>query len=350
MSVSGVRVRRWPTRRVRLWSSMTTPPATNHRAPPQNQTKMKRRTAAIPIRCGPVIRAIAHSQTQNTVPTTSATIHHLRIRCGRRTVSLNRMEDREPELVTYRVCPLRRLVSLPTSVEAGLPLPRLIPLLRSKRLLERFGAGAKISVVKWIRNADHGPVWTGSPWSPPRESIERRGRHAWYWIVFWIAGILAFILLCGIGIASCMRSLSSLGNFGATPTVKPISIPATSCPYLRVLNAVEESAGAGWINALDYNTTDQWRPFAAQLAPKLAVLETTLLVASAHVPRPVASDFADALHQVVLGRPALAASLTVNDYLSQTNDAVEAGWSDLNDAGGLIGLACGFVFSPLPDE
>ena len=191
-------------------------------------------------------------------------------------------------------------------------------------------------------------MWTESPWTPPTESIERRSRRVWFWIAIWIAGILAFIVLCGVGIASCTRSLNF--NFALTPTVKPIPIPAASCPYLRVLNAVEESAGAGWINALDYNTTDQWRPFAAQLAPKLAVLETTLLVASAHVPRPVASDFADALHQVVLGRPPLAISRTANAYLAQTNSAVLAGWIDLNQASALIGNACGFDFSPLPNE
>jgi hypothetical protein len=145
-----------------------------------------------------------------------------------------------------------------------------------------------------------------------------------------------------------MRSLNF--NFALTPTVKPIPIPAASCPYLRVLNTVEESAGANWFNALDYKTPQQWRPFAAQLAPKLAVLETTLLVASAHVPRPVASDFADALHQVVLGRPPLATSRTANAYLAQTNNAVFTGWSDLNHASGLIGNACGFDFSPLPSE
>jgi hypothetical protein len=149
----------------------------------------------------------------------------------------------------------------------------------------------------------------------------------------------------GLNFALPNFALPSLG----TPTVKPIPIPAASCPYLQVLNAVEESAGAGWLDALDYNTPDQWRPFAAQLAPKLSVLETTLLVASAHVPRPVASDFADALHQVVLGRPPLATSLTANAYLAQTNNAVEVGWSDLNQAGGLIGNACGFAFSPLSD-
>ena len=176
---------------------------------------------------------------------------------------------------------------------------------------------------------------------PPTQSIEqvRRTRRVWIWI---ISGLLACVVLCGVGIASCMNSLSS--------SVNPIQIPAASCPYLRVLNAVEESAGAGWPDALEDNTTYQWRPFAMQLAPKLAVLETTLLVVSVHVPRPVASHLTDALHQVVIGRPPLATSPNVNTYLWQTFSAVFTGWSDLNDASGLIGNACGFVFSPLPNE
>jgi hypothetical protein len=167
----------------------------------------------------------------------------------------------------------------------------------------------------------------------------------------WISGVLAFVVVCGIGISSCMNAIN-FGNFSLPPLgmsdVKPIPIPATACPYLRVLNAVEESAGVGWIKALGYNTPQTWRPFAAQLAPKLAVLETTLLVASAHVRGPVASDFADALHQVAIGRPSLATSLTEDAYVTQTNDAVLAGWADLNHAGQLIGDACGFSFSRLP--
>jgi len=148
--------------------------------------------------------------------------------------------------------------------------------------------------------------------------------------VFWIGGILAFVVLCGFGVASCVNSLNF--NFSVTSSVKPIPIPAASCPYLRVLNSVEESAGEGWLTALGYNTPQQWRPFAAQLAPKLAVLETALLVASAHVPRPVASDFTDALHQVAIGRPPLATSLTEDAYVAQTNDAIVNGWGDLNHA------------------
>ncbi len=73
-------------------------------------------------------------------------------------------------------------------------------------------------------------------------------------------------------------------------------------------------------------------------------------MASAHVPRPVASDFADALHQVVLGRAPLATSRTANAYLAQTNSAVLAGWIDLNQASTLIGNTCGFDFSPLPNQ
>jgi len=154
-----------------------------------------------------------------------------------------------------------------------------------------------------------------SAWAPPTQSIEqlRRGRHVWLWV---IAGVLAFVVLCGVGIASCMNSFShSFGSLGGPTVVKRVPIPAAACPYLRVVYVAAESAGAGWVSALDYHTTQQWRPFAVQLAPKLPVLETALLVASAHVPRPVASYFTDALHQVVIGRPPLAASQTVDDYL-----------------------------------
>jgi hypothetical protein len=148
--------------------------------------------------------------------------------------------------------------------------------------------------------------------------------------------------------ASCVNSFShSFGTFGA-PAVKPIPIPAAACPYLLVLHVAADSAGVGWVKALDYDTTKQWRPFAVQLAPKLGVLETALLVASVHVPRPVAADFTDALHQVVIGRPPLAASSDVDAYLAATNSAVMQGWSDLSNASGLIGNACGFTFMSFP--
>jgi hypothetical protein len=156
----------------------------------------------------------------------------------------------------------------------------------------------------------------------------------------WIARVLAFVVPCGFGIASCMNSLSlNFESLGA-PTGKPIPIPPAACPYLVVVHVAAENAGIGWIDALGDNTPKHWRPFAVQLAPQLAVLETTLLVvASVHVPRLVASDFTDALHQVVIGRPPLATSLTVDASLQQTNSAVLSGWGDLNHASYLIGNA-----------
>ncbi len=62
----------------------------------------------------------------------------------------------------------------------------------------------------------------------------------------WIAIVVTLVILFGVGIASCMNALNNLGNIGMTPTVKPIPIPAGSCSYLRVLDAVEGSAGENW--------------------------------------------------------------------------------------------------------
>jgi hypothetical protein len=183
-------------------------------------------------------------------------------------------------------------------------------------------------------------------WTPPTASKDRGKSGVAVIASLWIAGVLAFLVLCGVGVASCVDRINDgFANLGE-PAVKPILIPRAACPYLLVVHAAAENAGAGWIEALGGRTPQQWRPFAVQLAPKLVVLENTLLVASVHVPRPVAADLADAFHQVVIGRPPLATSLTVDAYLQQTNSAVINGWGDLNHASALIGNACGFDFSP----
>ena len=163
-------------------------------------------------------------------------------------------------------------------------------------------------------------------------------------VVAWIAGVLAFVTLCGFGIASCMSSINFNLDFGA-PAVKPIPIPATACPYLRVVHVAASSAGAGWATALGYSNAKQWRPFARQLEPKLAILESSLVASIPHVPRPVAWDFEDTAHQIVIGRSP-SAFATTWDYIGRTNNAVIAGWGDLNHASDLIGNGCGFDFAP----
>ena len=141
-----------------------------------------------------------------------------------------------------------------------------------------------------------------------------------------------------------MNSINLNFDIGG-PAVKPIPIPATACPYLRVVHVAASSAGVDWFTALGYNTAKQWQPFALQLEPKLTVLETSLVASIPHVPRPVARDFEDTAHQIVIGR-APTASRNVNEYLKGTNGAVITGWSALNHASDLIGNACGFDFAP----
>jgi hypothetical protein len=162
--------------------------------------------------------------------------------------------------------------------------------------------------------------------------------------VAWVAGVIGFVTLLGFGVASCMNSINFNFDLGG-PAVKPIPIPATACPYLRVVHVAASAAGVDWFTALGYGAAKQWQPFARQLEPKLTVLESSLVASIPHVPHPVARDFEDTAHQIVIGHSPTA-SRNVNDYLNRTNSAVITGWSALNHASELIGNACGFDFAP----
>ena len=84
------------------------------------------------------------------------------------------------------------------------------------------------------------------------------------------------------------------------------------------------------------------------MAPTLASLQRSLQLAMPHVPHPVAAKVQVALHEVVIGRPALMTSRSSGDYFyfDRTNWAPLDGYNALADASGLVGNACGFTLAP----
>ena len=130
------------------------------------------------------------------------------------------------------------------------------------------------------------------------------------------------------------------------PSKPTIAVPPSACPYLEVVNVTANAAGEHWQEALGYETPETWRPFARQLAPKLANLELALTVSIPHVPKPVAVDFRKTLQSVNAGRPPLLISKTADDYNNRTSLSVFDGYLALSDASTLVGDACGFEFGP----
>src|SRR5438128_11036214 len=90
-----------------------------------------------------------------------------------------------------------------------------------------------------------------------------------------VAGVL---LLFAVLIASCVVAIGhGFRNLGAP--VKPIPIPAASCPYLRAVQTTADRAGEGWGDVMFTSDRKTWRPFAVQLRPKLATFELALRLA-----------------------------------------------------------------------
>jgi hypothetical protein len=152
--------------------------------------------------------------------------------------------------------------------------------------------------------------------------------------------VVGVVVVAGAAFAACVATL----DFGpVSQPVKPIPIPTVSCPYLRAVHTTAESAGDGWGDVFATSDRRSWRPFAAQLGPKLATLELALRVAIPHVPSRVATDLRRTLAQVRLGRAKLGASRTFWGYLDNTNYAALSGYENLSHASELVGHACGFT-------
>jgi hypothetical protein len=164
-----------------------------------------------------------------------------------------------------------------------------------------------------------------------------------------ILGIVVVVgaLVAGLGFAAAsFDPFGGSGLFGPPQgALKPIPIPASACPFLRVVSATANDANH-WDVGLNADDLKSWQAFGTQLAPTLASLETSLVVAIPHVPSPVASQLSATLRQVVIGRPKLLSTRSFSDYVQQTNGAVSTGYYHLARASELVGNACGFKLAP----
>jgi hypothetical protein len=161
-------------------------------------------------------------------------------------------------------------------------------------------------------------------------------------------GAAGLALLGGFGfaMAACANSVgdvfSGFGNFGSFETVKPIPIPQTACPYVRLASAAAADAAAPWHDA--FTPSPDWARFSKQLSTPLANLDAALTAAVPHVPRPVAQDLRTVLRDVQFGRVQLLAATSVSEYL--TGSKVLEGFTALGHASALIGTACGPTLAP----
>ncbi|MDQ1474941.1 MAG: hypothetical protein QOE62_170 [Actinomycetota bacterium] len=157
---------------------------------------------------------------------------------------------------------------------------------------------------------------------------------------------LALFAGFGFAMAACANSVGDVfagfGNIGTFDTVKPIPIPQTACPYVRLASAAAADAAAPWHDA--FAPSPDWNRFSKQLSAPLANLDAALAAAVPHVPDPVARDLRTVLRDVQFGRVQLLASTSVNDYM--VTSKVLEGFTALGHASALIGTACGPTLAP----
>jgi hypothetical protein len=128
--------------------------------------------------------------------------------------------------------------------------------------------------------------------------------------------------------------------------VKPIRVPQSSCPYLRLVR--ETAAIAGEASGAAHSETDaiEWRRQSLVLGQKLLTFDSALRAAAAHTPMRIARQLDDVDAQVNLGVKQLTMSRTGSDWSSSTISGVMNGYSSLSYASDLTGQACGFTVAP----
>ena len=160
-------------------------------------------------------------------------------------------------------------------------------------------------------------------------------------------GVIVALLVAGAVTVGVALASIDVGDIGRRSPTKAIPIPATACPYLRVVSVAASDANH-WDQGIATGDVKSWRAFAKRTAPTLAALDHSLRLAIPHVPKPVATQLRWTLLNVVKGRPALLGSESYIDYLHQSEDAVTGGYAALSEASDLVGNACGFTLAPLP--
>jgi hypothetical protein len=170
-------------------------------------------------------------------------------------------------------------------------------------------------------------------------------------------GATGLALLVGFGLlfSACADAFSHLGgSFGTIllpdgldlgADVRPIPIPPTSCPYLRLVATAAANAGAPWHDA--FSGSASLARLERDLPAPLAALDFALGAAIPNVPAPVARDLREVRNDVQFGRVRLLAATSADEYLRESK--VIEGYGTLVHAGRLVGAACGAnIAPPLP--
>src|SRR5947207_13176382 len=85
---------------------------------------------------------------------------------------------------------------------------------------------------------------------------------------------LALFVGFGLAMAACTNSLEDAFdgfNLGTVESVKPIPIPQTACPYLRLTAKAAADAAPPWRVA--FQPTADWKQFSKDLTAPLANLD-----------------------------------------------------------------------------
>jgi hypothetical protein len=157
---------------------------------------------------------------------------------------------------------------------------------------------------------------------------------------------LALFVGFGLAMAACEHSLqnafSGFGDIGSFDSVKPIPIPPSACPYVRLTAAAAADAAKPWHVA--FEPTADWARFSKDLTAPLANLDAALGASVPHVPELVAQDLREVQRDVEYGRVQLFSAKSVSEYMGRS--MVVEGFTALGHASALIGTACGPTLAP----
>ena len=183
--------------------------------------------------------------------------------------------------------------------------------------------------------------------SPPDLERERVvGRSSAVFSLSLCVVTVGLVVAFSIAFAACNNALrdtfTGFGQIGTASAVKPIPIPRSACPSLRLVSAAAAGAASPWRDAL-VGSRD-WKRFASAMTEPLAEFDAALGAAVPNVPDAVARDLSAVRSDVEVGRVELFDATSVTEYMNRAD--VVGGYGRLGHASALVGDACGITLAP----
>jgi hypothetical protein len=163
-------------------------------------------------------------------------------------------------------------------------------------------------------------------------------------------GVVATLLVVLLIVAGWVLSRIGLPLDGLDIGIKPIPVPATACPSLRLVHDDAARATAVWNPVWSgTETPSQAREFWVEMGPILERLDQSLHRALPRVPAPIAAQFRVSIRDVEVGQAALLYFRDPHRYMSATFSQLFEGSDALWQASQLVGNACGFDLWDVPN-